>query len=284
MRSCRRHIQKSRQSNTGFDERREDIHPRLDLFVVEVGDLVGTAQSALEDARASRTGSTLLLEIRSVRRAQCLGTRTRMPIHAANERVFQEDREATLTRCVYLRDGRHDAPLRVTGVGSLRSGVIAILAVASVSPVGFSPASQTEPLPSREVPNRTAHHHQLNEGEAFLIVPTTTSKSLESLHLACSFRYAGRCIRPRDSALCVSSALETPVLNAKSGLRIGARGQLGRAHTDGGSAAYLMSLMMLNIGKYSEMIMPPTHTPITTINKGSMSDVSASTVASTSWS
>jgi hypothetical protein len=48
--------------------------------------------------------------------------------------------------------------------------------------------------------------------------------------------------------------------------------------------AHLMSLMMLNIGRYSEMIMPPTHTPITTINKGSMSDVIASTVASTSWS
>jgi hypothetical protein len=167
-----------------FDERREDIHQRLDLFVVEVGDLVGTAQSALEDARASRTGSTPLLEIRSVRRAQCLGTLTRMPIHAANERVLQEDREPHspgVCTCV-----TEDTTLRVTRVGSLRSGVIAILAVASVSPVGFGPASQTEPLPSRGVPNRTAHHHQLNEGEAFLIVPTTTSKSGKSLHLGCA--------------------------------------------------------------------------------------------------
>jgi len=49
-------------------------------------------------------------------------------------------------------------------------------------------------------------------------------------------------------------------------------------------AGYLISLMMLNIGRYSEMIIPPTHTPITTISSGSINEVNASTVASTSWS
>ncbi len=47
---------------------------------------------------------------------------------------------------------------------------------------------------------------------------------------------------------------------------------------------HLMSLMMLNIGRYSEITMPPTAAPMTTIKRGSMSDVNASTVASTSWS
>ena len=51
-----------------------------------------------------------------------------------------------------------------------------------------------------------------------------------------------------------------------------------------GPRFYLMRLMMLNMGMYSDTTMPPTATPITAIKTGSMSDVSASTVASTSWS
>ena len=50
------------------------------------------------------------------------------------------------------------------------------------------------------------------------------------------------------------------------------------------SRRYLMSLMTLNIGRYNAMIMPPMQTPITTISNGSISDVIALTVASTSWS
>ena len=47
---------------------------------------------------------------------------------------------------------------------------------------------------------------------------------------------------------------------------------------------YWISLMMLNIGRYRAITMPPTHTPITTISNGSISEVRASTVASTSAS
>ena len=48
--------------------------------------------------------------------------------------------------------------------------------------------------------------------------------------------------------------------------------------------SYWTRLMRLNIGMYSATTMPPTANPITTIRRGSISDVSASTVASTSWS
>ena len=49
-------------------------------------------------------------------------------------------------------------------------------------------------------------------------------------------------------------------------------------------APYLMSLMMLNIGMYREITMPPTAPPSTTIRAGSSRDVKASTVASISRS
>ena len=48
--------------------------------------------------------------------------------------------------------------------------------------------------------------------------------------------------------------------------------------------SYWIRLAMLNIGKYREIRMPPTTTPITTMSIGSMSDVSAFTVSSTSVS
>ena len=52
----------------------------------------------------------------------------------------------------------------------------------------------------------------------------------------------------------------------------------------GGKPGYLMSLMMLNIGMYSDTTMAPTAPPSTQISSGSSSDVSDSTVASTSRS
>jgi hypothetical protein len=47
---------------------------------------------------------------------------------------------------------------------------------------------------------------------------------------------------------------------------------------------YLISLMMLNIGMYRATTAAPTNPPMIAIRIGSISDVSASTVASTSWS
>jgi hypothetical protein len=48
--------------------------------------------------------------------------------------------------------------------------------------------------------------------------------------------------------------------------------------------SYWISLMMLNIGMYRATTAAPTHPPMTAIRIGSISDVSASTDASTSWS
>ena len=47
-------------------------------------------------------------------------------------------------------------------------------------------------------------------------------------------------------------------------------------------AVYLIRLMTLNIGRYNAMIIPPITTPMITIRIGSINDVRASTVASTS--
>ncbi len=51
-----------------------------------------------------------------------------------------------------------------------------------------------------------------------------------------------------------------------------------------GRDAYLTRLMIWNIGMYSAMTAAPTHAPMKAIRMGSISEVSASTEASTSWS
>jgi hypothetical protein len=50
------------------------------------------------------------------------------------------------------------------------------------------------------------------------------------------------------------------------------------------AVAYWICLMMSNIGMYSAMTAAPTQPPITAISSGSISDVRASTMASTSLS